>query len=210
MNSGGIITAILVAGALSAFGVLVVNGVVKVPALASIRSIVTTGGGAGAGPLEDGQYSIYYSPSHNLEREDAKVIRSAKHSIDAALYSATDWELCGALADAASRGVRVRVYRDREQFTEEDKRARGRETCSAQLVAAGAQVRVKSSTVLMHLKSYEVDGRLLRTGSANVSPSGEKQQDNDVVFVGSSAAAKGFESQFAMMWARSDNETVTR
>jgi phosphatidylserine/phosphatidylglycerophosphate/cardiolipin synthase-like enzyme len=208
VKTGAIVLTILGVGGLMAFGVLVVNGVVKVPAIASIRSAVTTGGDAGA--IADGQYSIYYSPSHNLEREDARVIRSAKRSIDAALYSATDWELCGALADAASRGVRVRVYRDREQFAEEDKRARGRETCSAQLVAAGAQVRVKSSSVLMHLKSYEVDGRLLRTGSANASPSGEKQQDNDVVFVGSAAAAKGFESQFAMMWARSDNETVTR
>jgi hypothetical protein len=102
MSSGGVISTILLAGALGAFGVLVVNGVVKVPAMASIRSAVTTGGEAGT--IAEGQYSIYYSPSHNLEREDARVIRSAKHSIDAALYSATDWELCGALADAGLPG----------------------------------------------------------------------------------------------------------
>src|SRR2546421_9405695 len=29
----------------------------------------------------------------------------------------------------------------------------------------------------MHLKSYEIDGRLLRTGAANFSASGEKRQD---------------------------------
>jgi phosphatidylserine/phosphatidylglycerophosphate/cardiolipin synthase-like enzyme len=32
----------------------------------------------------------------------------------------------------------------------------------------------------MHFKSYVVDGSLLRTGSANWSPTGLKRQDNDV------------------------------
>jgi len=31
----------------------------------------------------------------------------------------------------------------------------------------------------MHLKSYQIDGRLLRTGAANFSASGLKRQDND-------------------------------
>ena len=34
---------------------------------------------------------------------------------------------------------------------------------------------------LMHLKGYCVDHRLLRTGSANFSQSGETRQDNDLV-----------------------------
>ena len=33
----------------------------------------------------------------------------------------------------------------------------------------------------MHLKGYCVDHRLLRTGSANFSRSGETRQDNDLV-----------------------------
>jgi phosphatidylserine/phosphatidylglycerophosphate/cardiolipin synthase-like enzyme len=205
-SSGGIVFLILLVGAVLAGAVVIHNGVVHVPALASIRASVAAAGSGGE--LGEGEYTIYYAPSHNLEREDAKVIRSARASIDAALYSATDWELCGALANAASRGVKVRVYRDREQFDEETNRARGRQTCSAQLVAAGAEVRVKSSSVLMHLKSYEVDGRLLRTGSANASPSGEKQQDNDAVFVNSKSAAKGFEADFENIWSRRDNEVV--
>ena len=34
----------------------------------------------------------------------------------------------------------------------------------------------------MHLKSYAVDGGLLRTGSAKWSPTGLKRQDNDVPY----------------------------
>ncbi len=206
MKSSAIVLLILGLGAVGAWGVLVHNGVIHGTSVALIREAVIHD--AAAGEPGDGQYVVFYSPSHNLEREDARVIRSAKHSIDAALYSATDWELCGALADAAKRGVKVRVYRDRDQFTEEAERAHGRMTCVERLVGGGVVVKVKADRVLMHLKSYAGDGKLLRTGSANVSPSGEKQQDNDVVFLTSTAAAKGFEAEFATLWSRSDNELV--
>jgi hypothetical protein len=33
----------------------------------------------------------------------------------------------------------------------------------------------------MHLESYQIDGRLLRTGAANFSASGLKRQDNDLI-----------------------------
>jgi len=33
----------------------------------------------------------------------------------------------------------------------------------------------------MHLKSYQIDRRLLRTGAANFSASGLKRQDNDLI-----------------------------
>jgi phosphatidylserine/phosphatidylglycerophosphate/cardiolipin synthase-like enzyme len=54
----------------------------------------------------------------------------------------------------------------------------------------------------MRLKSYQSDGRLLRTGAANFSASGLKRQDNDLIVIkDAQAAAKfqhTFEAQFAM------------
>jgi hypothetical protein len=41
----------------------------------------------------------------------------------------------------------------------------------------------------MHLKSYQVDGKLLRTGAANFSASGLKRQDNDLIVIDSAGAA---------------------
>jgi hypothetical protein len=35
----------------------------------------------------------------------------------------------------------------------------------------------------MHLKSYQIDGRLLRTGAANFSASGLKRQVNDLIVI---------------------------
>jgi phosphatidylserine/phosphatidylglycerophosphate/cardiolipin synthase-like enzyme len=48
----------------------------------------------------------------------------------------------------------------------------------------------------MHLKCYQIDGRLLRTGAANFSASGEKRQDNDLVVIESAAAATAFKHNF--------------
>ena len=44
---------------------------------------------------------------------------------------------------------------------------------------------------LMHMKAYAVDGRWLRTGSANFSWSGERRQDNDIVVIDSPEARGG-------------------
>jgi hypothetical protein len=44
----------------------------------------------------------------------------------------------------------------------------------------------------MHLKSYQNDGRLLRTGAANFSASGLKRQDNDLIVIESGGAATAF------------------
>ena len=35
----------------------------------------------------------------------------------------------------------------------------------------------------MHLKSYQIDGRMLRSGAANFSASGLKRQDNDLIVI---------------------------
>jgi len=53
----------------------------------------------------------------------------------------------------------------------------------------------------MHLKAYQVDGRLLRTGSANFSASGLKRQDNDLIVIENAAAARDFKRNFDRAFA---------
>ena len=52
----------------------------------------------------------------------------------------------------------------------------------------------------MHLKAYAIDGKVLRTGSANFSTSGEKAQDNDLIVIRDTGAAARFEAHFERMW----------
>ncbi|WP_263381233.1 phospholipase D-like domain-containing protein [Granulicella arctica] len=116
------------------------------------------------------------------------------------MYSFTDRELAEELEKLAQSGVKVRVYRDSREFNDENQRGL---STTAMLLAGGVAVRVRDSRDLMHFKSYVIDGALLRTGSANWSPTGLKRQDNDVHYEVDSALA----GQFKSMWNRASNAT---
>jgi phosphatidylserine/phosphatidylglycerophosphate/cardiolipin synthase-like enzyme len=49
----------------------------------------------------------------------------------------------------------------------------------------------------MHLKSYQIDGKLLRTGAANFS----ERQDNDLFVIESPGAAASFKRNFEAVGA---------
>jgi hypothetical protein len=149
-----------------------------------------------------------YSPSADLEPEEIAVLAKARRKIDIAMYAFTDVDVAEALASEARSGVRMRVYRDGEQFAQEQSRAAGRPTTSDILRSAGVEVRVKSGRELMRLMSYAVDDSFLRTGSADWSHSGLTTQDNDVVYLQLPQAVKAFESDFEAAWSRPDNLIV--
>lgn len=76
------------------------------------------------------------------------------------------------------------------------------------LVANGGAVRRSGEArPFMHLKSYSV-GDALRTGSANASKSGLRDQDNDLVLIRGGDAAARFDAVFETLWARTDNQAV--
>jgi PLD-like domain len=68
-------------------------------------------------------------------------------SVDVAMYSFTDRELAAELVRLARSGVRVRVYRDSRESTQENQRG---SSTTATLLAGGVEVRVKASQELMH------------------------------------------------------------
>ncbi len=75
-------------------------------------------------------------PGTNLEQSELAQLETATRSGDVAMYSFTDRYLAEELAAVARKGVRVRVYRDREQFQQEAQR--GGPTTTAILLAAGS------------------------------------------------------------------------
>lgn len=141
--------------------------------------------------------AIHYAPTENLEHVDVELIDRARQEIDMAAYVLTDWAVIEALTRAADRGVRVRVYLDGAQL------ALHPSTPLSELVETpGVDVRVKSeNSALMHLKSFQEDGRILRSGAANFSASGEKRQDNDLVVIESPEAAAAFKRNFEARFA---------
>jgi phosphatidylserine/phosphatidylglycerophosphate/cardiolipin synthase-like enzyme len=141
----------------------------------------------------------YYAPVASLEPLDVKVLASAEKTVDLAAFSLTDAAIAKALAADAGRGVKIRIYLDRC----------ARIPLHNLLDLPGVTVKVKFSKVLMHLKSYEIDGMLVRDGSANFSEQGESRQDNSATFTSDPRALAVFKFKFEEMWARPDNLTVT-
>jgi phosphatidylserine/phosphatidylglycerophosphate/cardiolipin synthase-like enzyme len=151
-----------------------------------------------AGPVPSfADPAIHYAPAENLERIDVALIDAAKTSIDMAAYVLTDWPVIQAMTRAADRGVKVRLYLDGGQLAERAPPAVFQDLA----ITPEVEIRVKpANKPPMHLKAYQIDGRLLRTGSANLSASGEKQQDNDLVVIESVAAAQNFMRNFEIIW----------
>ncbi len=132
---------------------------------------------------------IHFSPEERLDAIDAAMIESAKFSIDFAAYSLNDGAVVDALNAADRRGVVIRIVldpRERHDFV--------------RLGDLSDNVRIKRSGPLMHLKAYAIDGEVLRTGSANFSASGERQQDNDLIVIRDPGAAAKFDAHFERMW----------
>jgi phosphatidylserine/phosphatidylglycerophosphate/cardiolipin synthase-like enzyme len=141
---------------------------------------------------------IHYAPAENLEHMDVELIDSARHEIDMAAYVLTDWPIMQALTRAADRGVKVRIYLDGTQLGEHDLSRVFRDLAETPTV----EIRTKHDHgAPMHLKSYQIDGRVLRTGAANFSASGLKQQDNDLIIIESAEAAAAFKHNFEDRYA---------
>ena len=144
---------------------------------------------------------IHYASAENLEHIDVALIDRAEHEIDMAAYVLTDWPVMQALTRAADRGVAIRIYLDGTQLAEREPTKVFHDLAET----PGVEIRIKHETSApMHLKSYQIDGRLLRTGAANFSASGLKRQDNDLIVIESAEAAASFKRNFDARFANGE------
>jgi len=154
--------------------------------------------------LSAGRHALYYTPEVNPERVDVPLLTKARGHVDAAFYSFTDKPTTEALLAAANRGVRVRIYRDQEQF--EDEKSRNPYMTTIFVGNPNIHIRVKGSRALMHLKAWSTEG-LLRDGSSNLSAAA-KHQDNSVVISSDAGEIQAFEKKLTEMWNRHDNIVI--
>jgi phosphatidylserine/phosphatidylglycerophosphate/cardiolipin synthase-like enzyme len=132
---------------------------------------------------------VHFSPEEHLDVIDAALIATAQQSLDLASYALTDSIVINALNDAERRGVAIRIVldpRERHDFVK--------------LGDLSDNVKIKRGGPYMHLKAYTIDGRVLRTGSAYFSTSGENAQDNDLIVIRDLSAAAKFDAHFERMW----------
>ena len=163
-------------------------------------------------PALAGDVTIYYSPQTNLEAVDTGLIDQARSSIDMAAYVLSDLPVMEALRRAAERGVAIRLYLDGEQLVQLRRSDHARILSVLTLLAQERNVVIKvkpEGAEWMHQKGYTIDGQALRTGAANLSASGERYQDNDLVLIPQASAADAFTANFETIWLRNINQTYT-
>ncbi len=164
------------------------------------RSALTLSQAPAAPSSIDGQAQVHYAPGEDLESIDVALIGEAVKRIDMAAFVLTDRAVIQALREAAGRGVSVRIWRDANMAAKV-----GRYDVEAQLGGQVQGLEIRSNSPgdeLMHLKGYCVDHRLLRSGSANFSRSGETRQDNDLVALRGASVCAGFDAKFDGAWGR--------
>ena len=168
-------------------------------------------GSALAGPFEDGVAAYAagdFAKALGLwrplgEREARAESLPYRLSLDELLATTSAPVRVAVIEAAAKRGVKIRLYLDPEQPGGRD----GEGGRVKQLMRGGnVAARVKGQGMdYMHLKTFQVDGRWLRTGSTNFSFAGQRRQDNDIIVLESRAVAEAFIQQFEILWKRSGN-----
>ncbi|HID19237.1 TPA: DUF1669 domain-containing protein [Candidatus Bathyarchaeota archaeon] len=142
-------------------------------------------------PEEFFTYSIYFTPNPQVETRMIELINGAQSYIYAAFYDLDLPSVAGALINAKGRGVDVRVVVNSDNM---DNPAVNR------LRAAGVAVGDEDKDY-MHNKFMIVDGRLVWTGSMNITYNGVNRNNNNVVVIGgSSQLVENYVQEFAELW----------
>jgi phosphatidylserine/phosphatidylglycerophosphate/cardiolipin synthase-like enzyme len=140
----------------------------------------------------------HYAPAENLEQIDVACIDLAQHEIDFAAYIFTDWPIMQALARASERGVKVRIYLDVAHIGKSTSTKHFRNLAQNPSI----KIRFKGDKPINHLKSYQIDGSVFRTGTANFTVAGLKKQENNLVVTENAEDAAAFKRNFDTYYGR--------
>jgi phosphatidylserine/phosphatidylglycerophosphate/cardiolipin synthase-like enzyme len=125
-------------------------------------------------------------------------INAAQTSIHIASFEFDLTPVAEALIAAKQRGVDVRWVTDDESGLGADEDpGRGQ---FAMLQKAGIEVRSDNRSALMHNKFWIFDGKILWTGSTNITVSGIFKQNNNTIVIHSPELSTMYEREFQEMW----------
>jgi phosphatidylserine/phosphatidylglycerophosphate/cardiolipin synthase-like enzyme len=125
-------------------------------------------------------------------------INAAQTSIHIASFEFDLTPVAEALIAAKQRGVDVRWVTDDESGLGADEDpGRGQ---FAMLQKAGIEVRSDKRSALMHNKFWIFDGKILWTGSTNITVSGIFKQNNNTIVIHSPELSTMYEREFQEMW----------
>lgn len=139
----------------------------------------------------------YFSPSDKTADQIIDRINKANHEIDVAMLIFTRWELRDALADAARRGVSVKLLIEKEEESEE---------AIGIMRNAGAVIYLDREQTQMHHKyaiideGYTDSENITITGSKNWTYFGDTFNDENTLIINDQEIANIFRQEFQARW----------
>jgi len=146
---------------------------------------------------------VYFSLLDNPQREIIKNINRAQASINIAMYIFTDREIALPLMKAQERGVKVRLYLDKDQVDYKYSQSRF-------LVQKGIKTRISTNNYIMHHKFAIIDNRILLTGSYNWTFSANNRNDENLMVIDDPEIIEIFQNQFINLWTNKFSLERTR
>jgi len=146
---------------------------------------------------------VYFSLYDNPQKEIIKNINQAEAFINIAMYIVTDREIALPLIKAQERGVKVRLYLDKDQVDYKYSQSRF-------LVQKGIKTRISTNNYNMHNKFAIIDNRLLLTGSYNWTFSANNRNDENLMVIDDPEIIEIFQNQFINLWTNKYSLERTR
>jgi phosphatidylserine/phosphatidylglycerophosphate/cardiolipin synthase-like enzyme len=146
---------------------------------------------------------VYFSLSDNPQKEIIKNINQAEAFINIAMYIFTDREIALPLIKARERGVKVRLYLDKDQVDYQYSQSRF-------LVQNGIKIRISTNNYIMHNKFAIIDNRILLTGSYNWTFSANHRNDENLMVIDDPEIIEIFQNQFVNLWTNKFSLERTR
>ncbi|KAJ1917350.1 hypothetical protein H4219_003261 [Mycoemilia scoparia] len=131
----------------------------------------------------------FFFPSEDSFNQLANALKSAKHSIDLAIYSFTDNDLSKIITNAHRNGIKVRIISEDDQV--------GKMGNDIEFLRDEASAPNES---LMHNKFCIVDKRFVITGSYNWSKAARRQNQENILITNSPEAVQSYCREFNKLW----------
>lgn len=118
----------------------------------------------------------YFSPKGGCSAAIVAEIDAARQTLDIQAYSFTSTPIAKAVREAFERGVKVRVILDKSQRTEQYSSA-------TYLLNATVPVWIDAKHAIAHNKVLLIDGKVLITGSFNLTASAENSNAENILVI---------------------------
>ena len=140
------------------------------------------------------EVEVFFSPQgYAMYRGVIPALRSAKESIDVAIFFLTHKNVSRELVAASNRGVKVRVILDATGANNEYSKHN-------YLRDNGIEVKVENWGGKMHMKSAIIDKKHIILGSMNWTGAGESKNDENTLIIHNAKDAPIYHSFFNLLW----------